>query len=136
MSLQCLRILVSLSAADMPPGTEFQCESNSAQQQWQPQGGEERESRAGWGQFRTITRLRLQIKKNKCIKHRAERVARVARSRRTAVVASKRKSWHLEPSKRSKNIKELFQGKFMPADIQNNINHPGIVKSSTAGGEE
>lgn len=37
-------LLVSLSAADMPPGTEFQHESNSAQQHWQPQGGEERES--------------------------------------------------------------------------------------------
>lgn len=35
-----VNLLVSLSAADMPPGTQFQCESNSVQQHWQPQGGE------------------------------------------------------------------------------------------------
>lgn len=39
LSLQCLQIsLVSLSAADMAPGTKFQGEYNSVQQHWQPQG--------------------------------------------------------------------------------------------------
>lgn len=41
-------LLVSLSAADMPPGTEFQCESNSAQQHWQPQGRGKNGRVTGW----------------------------------------------------------------------------------------
>lgn len=124
------------------PGTEFQCESNSVQQHWQPQGREERKSHGLDGDisdyhlFKAADKNKMYETQN-WANHQSSTVRRLCRHGIDIRTPSPKKCcWAFRTIKEQyKYWRAVLRSKFLPADIRKNINYPGIVRSSKRGGE-